>query len=56
MDRVGMAVLSLLGVFLGLLISSTSDISVTPTLLIMFPGLVIGVPALVWLSEPLQEW
>ena len=60
LDRMGMVVLGLLGTSLGLLISSASDIRVTSTLLIMFPGL--AVPFLwVGLSEPPQaslhaEW
>lgn len=43
-DRLGMAILALLGAPLGLLIASASDIRLTPTLLIMVPGLAVGVP------------
>ena len=43
LDRLGIAIVSVLGAFLGLLMATASDIRITPTLLLIFPGLLIGV-------------
>jgi hypothetical protein len=42
-DRFGIAVVSTLGLGIGLLIASAYDIGITPTLAIIVPGMLIGV-------------
>ena len=41
-DRLGIAIVSLLGLCIGLLMASSSDVRITPTLVIIVPGLLIG--------------
>jgi uncharacterized membrane protein len=41
-DRVGIVVVSILGTCIGLLIGVASDVSLTPAVALLFPGLVAG--------------
>ncbi len=41
-DRVGLTIVTLLGIFIGLGIASASDTKLTPMLVVLFPGLFVG--------------